>query len=828
MRNRLIYCLVALLVSLVLPSPLAAAPAAQEDAALPPATITNDEGGPVRLVGSITYTDFSIPRTLQDPSPALLDMVHVVQDEPTEFAPVASQILGQLTSPVAPPPLSYAIDLPEEPTATLLDVDNDGEEDTGVQIFRLVVAANINGGSYLEQLDQAADLNSYLSDPVSGEITEGSLLVYAPDDAQGFPSGFGADGLLFTEDDPAVALPQGYTVVHFSADAFTFDRSQEAELNVLEEASAASPDFSDQGMVESFNTLIDHLAVRYAFTDLRNLDWEAMRAEYLPQVEEAEALLSTNPNAAIGVYANLLFRMAQTIRDAHVTSAITDPAYGAAGGVLSQLKLAPIATNVGANTIELSDGRIIVADIVADSPAAAAGWSLGTEIVAVDGTPVAERIPTIVYNETTGTDESQRLFQVNNLLKFPADAGEVTIDAILPGDTDPQSFSMTPAPYPLVDHLARLPQAMPISYRVMATQPAWGYLTWRGFLDPEVHMAVQKQFLTDVAQAPAINGIILDLRGNGGGWDLLYFTMASYFFNAENPVSIHWIDQDSYDAATNSLVRETALDYLISAPQPELYYGGPLVVLVDQNCASSCEFFAQFLQTAGRATVVAQYGSKGAGAPINEVQMPFGIVFHYTKGRAYFAGTDEMNLEGTGVTPDVRVPTTVETVEATLAGEDPVLDAGLEVLFDKARQAMVDSINLVPLPDDAIPGLTGVYPEGWNPIAATGVINYVSPNSQYVFAYQAVPDATIAEILPQLGVTDPQAALLEERAGNELEWSVYGATDASNFAALYALAETTDGSTYIITVKGPPHLIGALQEGLLIPAIDAFALSEPE
>ena len=95
--------------------------------------------------------------------------------------------------------------------------------------------------------------------------------------------------------------------------------------------------------------------------------------------------------------------------------------------------------------------------------------------------------------------------------------------------------------------------------------------------------------------------------------------------------------------------------------------------------------------------------------------MPFGIVFHYTKGRAYFAGTDEMNLEGTGVTPDVRVPTTVETVEAKLAGEDPVLDAGLEVLFDKARQAVVDSINLVPLPDDAIPGLTGVYPEGWIP-----------------------------------------------------------------------------------------------------------------
>ncbi|MCB0106525.1 MAG: hypothetical protein KDE53_11465, partial [Caldilineaceae bacterium] len=254
---------------------------------LPPAPITNDEGGPKRLVGSIDYADFGLAIALQDPSPALLDMVYVVQADPTQFAPVESQILGHLTSPAVPPPLSYAFNLPEEPTATLLDVDNDGEADTGVQIFNLVVGANLNGGSYLEQLDQWADLNSYLTDVSSGRITEGSLLVYAPDDAQGFPNGFGDDGILFTADDPAVALPQGYTVVHFGADGFTFDRAEEAELNVLEMASAASPDFSNQAMVESFNSLIDQLRDRYSFTDLRQLDWDAIRAEYLPQVEEA-------------------------------------------------------------------------------------------------------------------------------------------------------------------------------------------------------------------------------------------------------------------------------------------------------------------------------------------------------------------------------------------------------------------------------------------------------------------------------------------------------------------------------------------------------------
>ena len=209
------------------PAVTAAAPEPTAEAAasgLPPAAIANDEGGPKRLLGTFEYTDFAIPVTLRDPAPALLDMVNVVRGNSTQFAPVESRNsrLYDLAG------CAVAAALRRRPAGradgTLLDVDNDGEEDTGVQIFRIDMGANINGGSHQEQLDQAAGLSSYLTDPVSGQITEGSLLVYAPDAEQGFPSGFGADGQLFTADDPAVGLPQGYTVVHFGPDGFTFAR----------------------------------------------------------------------------------------------------------------------------------------------------------------------------------------------------------------------------------------------------------------------------------------------------------------------------------------------------------------------------------------------------------------------------------------------------------------------------------------------------------------------------------------------------------------------------------------------------------------------------
>jgi len=221
----------------VAPAPTAAptqTPTQAAQADLPPAPIVDDEGGPKRLVGSLDYTDFTIKIIMQNPAPALIDMVHIVQGDKTLFAPVESQILGRMTAPVFPPPLRYAFDLPAEPTATLLDVDNDGETDTGVQIFKLIVSANLNSLSHLEQLDQASDTVSYLTDPTTGNITAGNLLVYAPDDQQGFPSGFGDDGILFTADDPAVALPQGYTVVHFGPDGFTFDRAAEATAAAAE------------------------------------------------------------------------------------------------------------------------------------------------------------------------------------------------------------------------------------------------------------------------------------------------------------------------------------------------------------------------------------------------------------------------------------------------------------------------------------------------------------------------------------------------------------------------------------------------------------------
>ena len=110
------------------------------------------------------------------------------------------------------------------------------------------------------------------------------------------------------------------------------------------------------------------------------------------------------------------------------------------------------------------------------------------------------------------------------------------------------------------------------------------------------------------------------------------------------------------------------------------------MILIDDACASACEYFTQHLQVLGRATVIGQVPTSGAGGPIERVQMPGDITFQFTKGQTTFAGTDEPNLEAKGVVPDIRVPVTVDTELSKLRGEDPVMEAALAAMPELATQ----------------------------------------------------------------------------------------------------------------------------------------------
>lgn len=656
-----------------------AAAQSQSDDNLPPATIANDEGGPIVVTGEASSQNFAfLPDLYPNPTALLIDVTNIFTGAPETYVAETGQILGVFTQPLFPGPGQFRINLPIVPTGSSLDVDNDGESDSGVQIFALQVASNLVNDSYLQQIEQEGGLSSFLVDVATGKLTQGVFLIYAPDGDQGFPSAFGDDGQWFTADDPAVALPAGYTLTTLHLDgSVTFDRSAAATMNTIERAEQASPDFSDQGILESFNSLIDLLAERYAYTELRDLDWEEIRQAYLPQVNEADT------NDDIPAYYLLLAELAVSIEDAHVAAT-------ASTNIEATLAWAKsfgeqTAGNVGATVIatasamtatETIEDKIVVFTIGDETPAAAAGWLPGTEIVSVNGQSPAARLAAVPRIGGTGVAEVRRAAQANFFLSFPL-SQTVTIGYRLPDVSAVMTATMVTSSYDNGQFAAETAIRTPVSYEQVGDYAVVRWSDFISYILPKI--AVLEEALA-IEKNQSSAGMILDLRGNSGGWLELYEVMASYFFTADQPMATHVFDWYYYDANVGDLVKAYAVDYMASAPRPELAYTGPLVILIDQSCASACEYFTQHLQLLGRATVVGQYRSEGAGGPIERVTMPGGITFQYTMGRTTFAGTDEPNLEAKGVTPDVRVPVTLETEQAKLRGEDPVLEAAIAEL----------------------------------------------------------------------------------------------------------------------------------------------------
>ena len=645
----------------------------------PPAPITNDEGGPVLVAGEWNYTSGYVGRHFTEPVAILIDVSRRVQADFTEWVSPDGQVMGVLTRPLAPAPTAYEVELPIEPDGRSVDLDNDGEDDAGVQIYGALIMSNLVGDSYLEQLEQADDFSSYLGDPLTGNIRLGSFLVYAPDAEQGFPAGAGADGIYFTADDPIVGLPAGYTVAILGEDGtVSFDRSRVADMPILESAASASPDFSDQGILESYHSLLDLLKERYSYTEKRGLDWEAIRAEYLPRVQEADQA------GDFTAYYGALNELAISIRDAHVFLLSENFAYSTA----SQLALRePFSGGFGVRLAELSDGRVVVTYLDPEGPGAGAGWQVGTEILTVNGVPIDEHITTLPLFYSASNPEIIRLNQLAIALAFP-EGSENSIEYLQPGASQPQEATLTASYVSAVDVPGPEVPKDEISFRQL--EGGAYYIQWKAFSDELYKIAVWEKFLQQAQGSP---GIIIDLRENGGGSTILMHIMASYLFTEEEPAQLHWFDQYEYDDQTGDLVLVSSTDYTLSSPKPNLTYTGPVIVLVGQKSASAGEYFPQFLQTQGRAVVVGEHGTEGAGGFLEIAPLPGDFSFAFTKSRTTFAGTEEFNLEAKGVTLDVRVPITLENELAKQAGRDVVLETGLETIQEATLRKAAEQLT---------------------------------------------------------------------------------------------------------------------------------------
>jgi len=161
------------------------------------------------------------------------------------------------------------------------------------------------------------------------------------------------------------------------------------------------------------------------------------------------------------------------------------------------------------------------------------------------------------------------------------------------------------------------------------------YIRLNIFLDP---VSVMPEFERAISDLRNTAGIVLDLRGNPGGLELMAPGIAGWFVGDEGKI------------LGTMTGRASKIDFEIN-PRPEPY-NGKLAILINGASGSTTEILAQGLKDLGRARL---FGSRtmGQALPSQVIQLPDGDRFQYPE--ANYTSLKGRVLEGQGVEPDVAV-----------------------------------------------------------------------------------------------------------------------------------------------------------------------------
>jgi C-terminal processing protease CtpA/Prc len=657
------------------PTPSAATTAAPSGTPEPSVNPTSPPTGdqPQIVTGQVAYTNVFFTAGAAEPLIILEDQGGFVTRDRNFEISEQSQVIGQITSDFYHSPFSYSLTLPSEPRGSLHDVDHDGQTDQGVQVFAVAYWTNIWGDPYLELRDQGGGgwSSAYASTKVSDaadsylEVYGGKYLVYAPDATEQFPSGFGTDKKLFTDDDPLIPISQGWSVIDMDQTPFAVSRDAGPVIDLYEPESASLDDFSAQTYSQAFDSMLEKFRHEYAWTELKGIDWDAEATQFRPAFVAAEA--THDPHA----YALALRDFLWSIPDTHV---------GFDQSLLNDDFANETAGGVGFSMIETDDGKYLVDYVTAGGPAASAGINFGAEILSLDGQPTADAVSAAVpWSSPFSNPQTKRLQQLRYALRFPLSKGSVNVTFKNRGGAEGSSSVAVVQENDSFRHSSTFfgqPDfALPVEFAVLPTDPAVGYIQINSFFDNQVLTIQLWERAVKYLNDNGIGSVILDLRHNGGGSGWLADQMAAYFFDHRVAVG----NVARYDPTSDSFYADpTDLDEMIP-PRPELQYSGKVAVLIGPACASACEFFSYNMTLENRAAIVGQYSTEGAGGSVQQFLMPEGIPVQLTIGRAVDAN-GQVHIEGTGVAPTVKVPVTFETIQADANGSDPVLSAAETLL----------------------------------------------------------------------------------------------------------------------------------------------------
>ncbi|MDD5263422.1 MAG: S41 family peptidase [Candidatus Bipolaricaulis sp.] len=391
--------------------------------------------------------------------------------------------------------------------------------------------------------------------------------------------------------------------------------------------------------VDNFERLWHALDAAYPYFAEAGVNWNAMRDAYRPRVAQAANDID---------YANLVDEMLAALNDGHTGVLTPAPRRG--------------RTYFGVARA-LSDG--IVIDQIGPT-GQRAGLARGDRLVDVGGRPVEEALLALpAWLRAGSTEQHRRAVAARNVLSSTerelavaadhADGRSETVILRAPTEAAPGRGTAVPAQEPASPVIVgrRLPSG-------------FGYIQVPTLSASSSHDLV-REFDAALGALSGSPGLILDLRGNGGGDSRIGDRIAGRFVVRRFVYGV-----ESYRLPLPQRLWVRRFPYAVR-PRGETY-DRPLVLLIDSSCFSSAEMLIVALVDSGRATAVGRPTGGGSGNPVT-FALPNGGQVRFSTGA--FHRSDGTLIEGVGIAPDVLVSYTVADFRA---GRDPDLEAAEAVL----------------------------------------------------------------------------------------------------------------------------------------------------
>lgn len=295
-----------------------------------------------------------------------------------------------------------------------------------------------------------------------------------------------------------------------------------------------------------------------------------------------------------------------------------------------QNQLAGTGVGIGVAFYE-SKGQATIARVYPMTPAEEAGLLSGDVVLRIDGQPV----DAANWDRFTSSIEGEEGTQVRLTLQRPGQTG---------------SFDVT---------LERRPYEIPsVAYRMIeGTNVAWIQIGIFG-----TRTTAEFDAALETATNDGATSLILDLRGNGGGWVLSAQEVIGRFLSDE-------VGPALYEDLEPGRGGEVEKPILSDGPQ---YFDLPTIVLTDGNTASAAEIVAGALRDYDRAMVVGER-TFGKGS----VQR----VFDFTNGAslrvtiAEWLTPSKGRIQEQGISPDIQVSVSNPEESQT----DTVLDTAVQL-----------------------------------------------------------------------------------------------------------------------------------------------------